>query len=70
MFMPPSLETISTGPAAAAIDHDAQVQLAGDVAALFDQHLAHHLPGRPGLDRDQVIAQQGRGDVPWLRRRF
>ncbi len=70
MFMPPSLETISTGPRRGPIDDDAQVQLAGDVAALFDQHLADGLPGGPGLDRDQVIAQQLAGDLGGLVGRF
>ena len=58
MFMPPSLETISTGPADGAIDDDAQVQLAGDLAAFFDQHLADGLALRAGLDRDQRLPEQ------------
>ena len=62
MFMPPSLETISTGSGRGPIDDDAQVQLAGDVAAFFDQHLAHDLPVGPGLDRHQLLAEQVAGD--------
>ncbi len=46
-----------------AVDDDAQVQLAGDVAAFFDEHLADDLAGRAGLDRHQVMAQQGRRHV-------
>ena len=49
------------GAAARAIDHDAQVQLAGDVAAGFDQHAADGLPFGAGLDRDQPLAEQVAG---------
>ncbi len=44
------------------IDDDAQVQLAGNVAALFDQHLVDLLASRTGLNCHQVVAQQGSGD--------
>ena len=57
---------ISTGPGHRAIDDDAQVQLAGDVAAFFDEHLPHGLPFRPGLDRDQRFAQQIAGHLGGL----
>ena len=66
MFMPPSGETISTGPSARAIDDDAQVQLAGDVAACFDQHLADRLAFGAGLNRDQRLAEQRFGDLGGL----
>ena len=48
MFMPPAGEAISTGPGHRAIDDDAQIQFASDLAAFFDQHLPNRLalPGR------------------------
>ena len=57
MSMPPSEETISTGPPAAAIDDRAQIKLAGDRAAFFDQHAVDGLAFRPGLDGDQLMAE-------------
>ncbi len=38
------------------VDDDPQVQLAGNVAALLDQHLADRLALRSGLDRHQAVA--------------
>ena len=58
MFTPPSLETISTGMAGGAVDDDAQVQLAGDVAAGLDEHAADRLAFGAGLNRDQLVAEQ------------
>ena len=46
-----------------AVEDDAQVQLAGDVAACFDEHPADRLALGAGLDRDQLLAEQLRGDV-------
>ena len=70
MFMPAFARDHQHRPGRGAIDDDAQVQFAGNLAALFDEHLADGLPGRAGLDRDQVIAQQA-ARRPWpLRRRF
>ena len=40
-----------------AVHDDAQVQLASDVAAFFDQHLANGLARRTGLDGHQAVAQ-------------
>ncbi len=53
-------------PGGRPIDDDAQVQLAGDLAAFFHQHLADGLTGRPGLDGDQGLAQQGPGHFAGL----
>ena len=52
------------------IDDDAQVELAGDLAAFFDEHLAHGLAGGAGLNGDQRLAEQVAGDFWPLRRRF
>ena len=60
--MPPSEEAISTGPPPAAIDDRAQVKLAGDRAAFFDQHAVDSLAFRPGLDGDQLMAEDVGGD--------
>ena len=49
-------------PAAAAIDDRAQVELAGDRAAFFDQHAVDGLAFRPGLDGDQLMAEDVGGD--------
>ena len=49
-------------PAAAAIDDRAEIKLAGDRAAFFDQHAVDGLAFRPGLDGDQLMAEDVGGD--------
>jgi hypothetical protein len=40
------------------VEDDAQIQLAGDLAALFDEHPVDRLAFRSGLNRHQLLAQQ------------
>ena len=52
------------------IDHHAQIQLAGNVAAFFHEHLPNDLPFGPGLNRHQRLAQQIAGDFGGFVGRF
>ena len=54
----------------AAIERNPEVELAGDVHALFDVDLAHFLALRPGLVRDQLHAHHFAEDLARLLRRF
>ncbi len=47
------------GPLGRAVDHEAQVQLAGDLEAFFDEHAADDPALRPGLVGDQRHAEHG-----------
>ena len=49
--------------AAGAVDDDAEVEFAVDVAARLDEDLLHQLSFGTSLDRDQFLAQQGGGDA-------
>jgi len=46
------------GVGGGAVDHDTQVQFAGDITAFFDQHLPDGLAFRTGLYGRQAVPQQ------------
>ena len=48
------------------VEHDAQVQLAGDLAAFLDEDAVDRLALGAGLDRDQRLAEQVLGDLARL----
>ena len=62
MFMPPALRGHEHGQAGGAVDDDAEVELAGDVAAGFDEDAADGLAFGAGLDRDELVVEQIPGD--------
>ena len=51
------------GASGAAIQNDTQIQLAGNIAALFHQQLMHDLAFRSGLDGDQFFSEQSPGHL-------
>ena len=64
MFMPPSLRGHQHGQAGGAVDDDAEVELAGDVAAGFDEDAATVWPSGPvwivtSLLLEQVLGNRG-----------
>ena len=60
---PPSGLTIITGALGRAIDHQPEVQLAGDVEPLLDQQPRDLLPGRAGLVGDERHPEHLRGGL-------
>ena len=50
-------------PAAGAIHHRAEIELAGDGGRLLDEDAAHGLPGGIGLHGDQTLAQPAGGEL-------
>jgi hypothetical protein len=58
------------GPATIAIDDLAEIQLARDVARLFDEHAAHLTPTWAGLMGDELRAEQAAGKRVHLLGRF
>ncbi len=55
---PPLARCDQHGRSGGAIDDDAQVQFACDATPFLDEHAAHDLACRPGLDGDQRVTQE------------
>ena len=64
---PPFLGTHQDRFFFAAIQHDAEVKFAGNIATGFDDHLVDRFSFGTGLDRDQVIAQAFDRQLVWPR---
>ncbi len=55
--MPPSVDAMTATRPEAAVDDDAEVELARDVDALLDEQALDHLAAGPGLVRDELHAE-------------
>ena len=63
MSMPPSVEAITTLRECGPVEQNRQVELAGDVDALFDVETVDLLAGRAGLNCHQSRAQHLPGKI-------
>ena len=63
MSMPPSVEAITTLRRVGPIEENRQVELAGDVDALFDVEAVNLFAGGPGLDGHQGRTKHLPGEI-------